>query len=166
MKSIRVVHAALVLVALLQILYYRPRLPEVVASHFDAAGRPNGWSSRTSFFGIYLATIAGVLLVFLALPRAMSRLPDRWINLPRKDYWLAPPRRRETLAAIQRWMGWFGAGVLLFLIFMFQLAIQANLARDRAVGGEAFWVLLAGFVLFTLGWSLLFVLGFRRAPGA
>jgi uncharacterized membrane protein len=166
MKPIRAVHAALVFVVLLQISYYHPRLPERVASHFNAAGKPDGWSSRASFFGVYLATIAVVLLVFHALPRTLYWVPDRWINLPRKDYWLAPQRRRETLAILQRWMGWFGAGVLLFLIFVFQLAIQANFADDRAVAGAAFWGILAGFLLFTLGWSVLFLLRFLRVPSA
>jgi hypothetical protein len=36
------------------------KLPAVVASHFDAAGMPNGWSSRR-FYAILLAVI-GVIL--------------------------------------------------------------------------------------------------------
>ncbi len=36
------------------------RLPPVVASHFDAAGLPNGWSSRPAY--ALLLVVVGVLL--------------------------------------------------------------------------------------------------------
>ena len=164
MKLMGAVHAALVVVVLFQVTYYHPKLPEMVASHFDAAGRPDGWSSKGSFLGIYAASVALVMLVFHGVPLALSWLPERWINLPRKDYWLAPPRRRETLATLRRWMAWLGAGVLLFLILVFQLAIQANLAQERAARGEGFLLVLGGFLLFALGWTAFFILRFWRVP--
>jgi hypothetical protein len=72
-------------------------LPDPVPSHFDAAGRVDGWMSRTS-----LLVVAGVIgLVVLvgipALTRALTAGDGTWINIPQasKDYWLAPQRRDE-----------------------------------------------------------------------
>jgi uncharacterized membrane protein len=39
----------LIAVGVLQSIYYYPRMPEVVASHFDGLGAANGWSSKNGF---------------------------------------------------------------------------------------------------------------------
>ena len=59
----------LVAIALLQSAFYYPQLPQEMASHFDGAGVANDWSSRNVFFGIYLAMIVMLVVVFLWLPR-------------------------------------------------------------------------------------------------
>ena len=49
-------------VAVLQVVYYYPQLPAVVASHFDGHGAANGWSGKEFFFGLYLV----ILLLLVA----------------------------------------------------------------------------------------------------
>lgn len=44
--------AGLMVLLAVQALYYYPQLPERMASHFGADGRPNGWTTREGFFGI------------------------------------------------------------------------------------------------------------------
>jgi uncharacterized membrane protein len=44
----RVAFATLLGIVLLQAFVYYPQLPAQLASHFDAAGRPNGWSSKSA----------------------------------------------------------------------------------------------------------------------
>jgi hypothetical protein len=63
------------------------RLPPVVASHFDAAGAPNGWSSRGSY-AILLAAI-GVLLPLgiIGLVTALTQRGPQLLNIPARDYW-------------------------------------------------------------------------------
>jgi uncharacterized membrane protein len=67
-----------------------PQLPERVATHFGAGGEPNGWMSRaghvrfTLLFGLIVP--AFVIAIFATMPR----FGDRWMNIPNKDYWLAP----------------------------------------------------------------------------
>lgn len=102
MRTSRLAILLLLVLAFLQYAYFAPLLPERVASHFDAAGQADGWSSKTAFFVFNLAFVAGMALLFLGLTAWQGRIPSAWINLPHKDYWLAPERRAATLETIQR----------------------------------------------------------------
>jgi uncharacterized membrane protein len=62
------------IVAVFQIIHYYPRLPDKVASHFNAAFRPDGWMSKRGFILVYAAiagtmVLAGLVLHVMALPR-------------------------------------------------------------------------------------------------
>ena len=102
------------------------RLPEIIATHFDLAGIPNGWSSHAGL----LATLAMMLVVLGILFLSagwLDRFPDRFVNLPNKDYWLAPGRRSDAFATLRDWMRWFLVIVLAFLVFVITAALKANL---------------------------------------
>src|SRR5687768_10431534 len=84
------------------------QLPARVATHFDFQGHPNGWMSRSGHltFMWILGTILPLLpVVILYLTRS---LPPGLINVPNRDYWLAPERRQETLAYLMRLGIWAG----------------------------------------------------------
>ena len=78
-------------------LYYYPRLPAEVAHQFGASGQPDAWGSKEHFLVVYLVTVAVMAATFLGLGLAMPKIPNSAINLPNKEYWLAPERRRQTL---------------------------------------------------------------------
>jgi hypothetical protein len=88
---------ALVLIGIGQLCWQYNQLPARVATHFDFEGRPNGWMSREShvtqaiLFTVIIAGALSVLSIFL------GRIPDKLINLPYREYWLAEPRRAESL---------------------------------------------------------------------
>jgi hypothetical protein len=147
----------------LQSLAYYPQLPPVVASHFDAAGTPNGWQSKAMFFGIYWGVSLLMTLAFYALPVLLRRLPVAVINLPHRDYWLAPERRQESLASLAVYMHWFGNAMIGLLLVTFELAIEANLRRQN-LPPDAMWALLAGFLIFTGAWLVRLYRRFAR-PG-
>jgi uncharacterized membrane protein len=110
-----------------QILWLRDRLPERVASHFDFAGNPNGWTTRDGFLATYgiMVTATGLLLLGGAL--LMRRVPATMINLPNRDYWLDPARRGEALGYLETWMLWFGVATTAFLMAMMSLAFNFSL---------------------------------------
>jgi len=147
----------------LQILYYYPQLPETVASHFDGAGRPNGWSSKEAFFGVYALMVALQVLIFRVLPPRLGRLPPRLVSLPNRDYWLGPERREETLAYLTTSMAWFGFASILFAVVTIQLVIEANLSQ-APLNGTMMWVLLAAFFAFVFLWVARLLLRFARKP--
>ena len=60
-KYLRVI---LFLILLLMMLIAYPSLPTRLAVHFDAAGNPNGWSSKNDFYTTYLI-LAGTYLAIL-----------------------------------------------------------------------------------------------------
>jgi hypothetical protein len=72
-------------------------LPPTVASHFGPDGKPNAFMSKSAFCGLHLFIVTLLAAVFGAVGRMVSALPIEMINLPHKDYWLAPERRQESL---------------------------------------------------------------------
>jgi len=61
------------------------------------------------------------------LPIAVAAAPAELINLPRKDYWLRPERRKETFRFLRARLEWFACGVLFVLLYATSQAINANL---------------------------------------
>ncbi len=121
--------AVLALLMVVQMAYYYPQLPDTVASHFNAMGRPNGWMSKTAFVVIVLAALllsaAPTVGFALLLPHLQNAM-----NLPNKEYWLAPERRDNTLAFVGASMIWIESLVVALLLvinyFVCRLNIDGN----------------------------------------
>jgi uncharacterized membrane protein len=144
----------------LQCLYYYPLLHETVASHFDGAGQPNGWSSKSSFFGLYLFLVGVISFAFFALPRLLHRFPASLINIPHREYWLTAERKKPALEMLAEEMGWFGIFILLFMLTTIQLAINANLTAS-GLPADVMWMLLGAFFAFTGIWLVRLYRRFR-----
>ncbi|MBN1417683.1 MAG: DUF1648 domain-containing protein [Planctomycetes bacterium] len=147
-----------------QYLYYSPRLPERVASHFDASGNPDGWSSKGAFFATFAIGLLVVTAVFWGISLLIPRLPRSLINLPRKDYWLAPERRQDTMAFIGRRLVEFVFALQVFLVGILHLSIRANLATGAPRTATGFWILLGIFLAFSAAWTVIYLLHFLRVP--
>jgi uncharacterized membrane protein len=150
----------LVFAIALQIAHYYPLVPDRVASHFDASGRPNGWSPRGVFFGFYVLTVVITLCIFEVSPHLLKRVPSSWISLPKREFWLSPERRERTLELIGSQMHMFGIATIMFMACTFQLAIQANLPDGRGFNVALMWTLLGVYVLVTIVWTARFIYGF------
>jgi hypothetical protein len=141
------------------------RSPAVMASHFDVAGRPNGYLDRDAFFAIQLITTGLVALVCGAGGPLADRLPISVINLPHKDFWLAPLRRAATLERLGSALEVQGGATLLLLTLVFDLATAANFRPDRRFAAGLFWPALLLYGVFLLAWSGLMLKTFARPPG-
>ena len=152
---------ALTAIPVLQTLYYYPQLPEVVASHWDGLGAPNGWSSRFGFFGVYLGIVILLAGVFIYLPGWGMKRGRRSLNLPNAEYWLAPERIEQTRAMIQHQLTIMAVVHLALAIVVMQLAIQANFEPGASLDGSIFWILIVYFI-FLIVWLVRFMLRFRK----
>jgi uncharacterized membrane protein len=152
----------LILASVVQTLYYYPQLPEVVASHFNSSGIANGWQPKGAFFGIYCGVIMLIVLVFSVSTLFLDRIPDSLINLPRKDYWLAPERRAETFSFINGQMLTFGNVTLVFILVVFHFAIRANLTPQKQLPSSIMMPLLGAYILASAFWTIRFILRFRK----
>jgi len=170
MRAGRAVLTVLLAAVVIQTLYYYPQLPSTVASHFGPGGRPNNWSSKEVFFQIYLGVVGLLLGSFVGLPVLFRSISPAWINLPNKDYWLAPERRERTFAILAREMLWFGNATIALMIVVFELAIRANLTKaSRGSAPEpvrlsqpAMWALLVAYFLYLAVWLIRFYRQFPR----
>jgi uncharacterized membrane protein len=140
-----------------------PQLPLRVASHFDVHGNPDGWMDRTLF--LLLMALVGLLMPGMALLLGvlLRWLPASQINLPHREYWLAPERRAETIAEIPRRFLWPSCWTLVFLLGIHMLVIDAN-QRDPSHLSSAIWVWLAVYLVSIAIWVAALVRHFRRVP--
>jgi hypothetical protein len=92
---------------------------------------------------VVLAAVVG-----FGVPRIIEAMPVSLINLPKKEFWLGPERREETLFYIRAWSAWFGCGLLAFLLFVMELAFRANLQSPPRFNNGAFVPALLAFVAF------------------
>jgi uncharacterized membrane protein len=164
MAASRLVFTGLVLAALALAVAYYPQLPERMASHFDGAGQANGWSPKAFFFGLEAFVLVLMTACFAVLPAVIEQLPPRLVNLPNKDYWLAPERRAATMARVSSALTWFGCAVLAVLIAATWLVIRVNLGLEPALPSVPMWTLLAALVACVLLLMLRFLYLGRRPP--
>jgi uncharacterized membrane protein len=102
-------------------------LPAIVAVHFDAGGKPNGFTTREGCrqFMLVLTLGAPVFIVFVTalIPRL---IPATMINIPNRAYWLAPERADESIGFLSEQGIWFGCIFLVFAACIDELLVQAN----------------------------------------
>lgn len=162
MSWLRRIFYILVASAVIQVIYYYPKMPAVMASHFDGLGAPNDWSSRGFFFGIYLGIVLLLVIVFEFVPQWSEKRSSFGMKIPRPDYWLAPERIEQTRAFFRSQMYLMGIAHILLSVYTVQLAILANFDAQPRLHSSIFWALLIYFV-FLSGWLLHFFLHFRKS---
>lgn len=158
---LRYVFRFLAALAVIQVVYYYPRMPVVVASHFDGIGAPNAWSGKAGFFGLYLVIVVMLIAIFEFLPRWSGSRPNFGLKLPHRDYWLAPERIARTQSFFRNQMIMMGVMHMALAIFTVQLVILANFDPQPQLHPSIFWALLIYFVLL-LAWLIHFFLHFRK----
>ena len=158
----RLLYFLLLFAGLLTAAYYYPQMPQRMASHFAADGHPNGRMPREPFFLMLFVVAASSAIVAFFAPWQIASTQNARINLPNRDYWLAPERRDTTMRYIAAMMGWFGCALLFVLISGAFLAIEANLAPDGRFHSQAMMAVLVGFLLFLLVWMVRFIRHFQR----
>jgi uncharacterized membrane protein len=151
----------LVALAILQVIYYYPQVPDTVASHFDGLGSANAWSSKNGFFGLYLAMILLLVIVFVFAPRWSETRIRFGMKIPNRDYWLAPERLQQTKAFFRRQMMIMGVAHLMLAMYTIQLAILANLNQQLRLHPGIVWALGLYFI-FLIAWLIHFFMHFRK----
>jgi uncharacterized membrane protein len=161
-----IVYLLMLTMGLLNWAHVYPQLPATMASHFSAHGVANGWAPKSAFFGI-MAFCAGLsAFVGFFVPRQISTRPASKLNLPNKDYWLAPEQREDTWRFIRAQMIWFACALLFVLLFGSSQAINANLPSVGRFNSEAMLAVMLGFGLFCALWIALFLRRFYTVPPA
>lgn len=157
----RLLLATLVL-AIAFILVTGNSLPSVVASHFIAGGAANGFMPRAIYLRFIIAFLVGLPLLIALLTGITSLLPARFINLPHREYWLAPERYADTLAYLRRHGVHFGVMLAIFFCFVHWLVVQANAHHPPLFPEPLFFIGMAAFLVGLVIWVGGFIVHFRR----
>ncbi len=160
----RVTFILLALYAAIHFPSYYSQLPAVVASHFNGRGVANGWQTKPAFFTVFVGVSVLAAVVGFGLPRIIMAVPVELINLPNKQYWLAPERLAETQEFFSTYFAWFGCAVFLIVILTFDYAVQSNLHPENQPDPARMWYMLAGFLVFMIGWIIRMLMKFLRPP--
>jgi uncharacterized membrane protein len=161
----KLIYLLLAAVGLIYFSLLYPQLPDRMASHFNASGAATAWMPKSGFFMlIAIVTLAAGVPVFL-VPLSMSKLSNDKINLPNKNYWLAPERRAETMQYLGIQMGWFGCGLLALLLCGLYNAVAANFRPDHHFDSSSFYAVLGAFLAFIIVWLVRLLSHFARVPG-
>jgi uncharacterized membrane protein len=144
-----------------QIIFYYPNLPEIVATHFDASGTPNGIMPKRLFLTFEIALLLLIVSESLLIPFIVEKVPLRFISLPNRDYWFANGRRATTLEWLRGRFDALGILLVTFFIVTNQIVLRANVQRS-ALPVWLFVAVLGVFVGALAAWMIGFVRKFRR----
>jgi uncharacterized membrane protein len=138
-------------------------LPDRVATHFDFSGEPNDWMSRPSYL---LVVISFGLLFPLALPAALTALhwlPTSFINVPNREYWLAPERLAETQSYLVRHALWLSSLEVGLVIALHLLTVDANRQNPPRLA-SGIWLIVLLFLVGVGVWIGTLVWHLTRGP--
>jgi serine/threonine-protein kinase len=132
-----------------------PWMPERVATHFGPDGGPDGWESRSAY-ATYLLSASVLISALCAGPLYLARkLPDSLINIPERDYWLAPENRDEAHARLFALGLAIATATTVLFIALHLLTVRANRSRPpRLEPAEAFGLIAIFLVILgAVVWS-------------
>lgn len=160
----RLVFALLAIYAEIHFSSSYAQMPEVVASHFDGRGAPNGWQTKTAFFGAFIAMTALSVVIGFGLSAIIGAIPIQLINLPNKQYWLSPEHRGATLEFLKSYFAWFSCAIYLVMIVFFDYAVQSNLRPENPPAVSHLWYTLGVFLGFVVVWLIRMFMRFGGVP--
>ncbi len=138
------------------------QMPERVATHFNAAGNPNGWMSLRQHLlilgigGTLLPAILATAFYGLRFTRAER------LRIPNREHWLAPERRAETFAWLFRHALWFDCLWLAFFTAIGLLILQANTVHPPRLAPGPSLALGAGFTAGVILWGVCMIRRFMK----
>jgi len=137
--------------------------PAQVATHFDLQGNPNGWMSRAGNLVAHVLLAVGMPLLIYGIFSLTSLFPTQLINLPRREYWLAPERRAETLRELRRQSLWLGCLIILFTAGLYVVTLLANQDNPPKLDPRGVLLVLGGFLLSLAIWVVFLLRRFSKA---
>ncbi len=138
------------------------QLPERVATHFGTHGEPNGWMPKSSAVMMMGGFGLGLPLLFVTLSLLLRFVPPELVNLPQREYWLAPEHRDVTYAFISRQLIWLACMLVCFIAACNWLTVQANNTAPVRMPTDQFLIVLGTFLAALIVWIVNLLRQFRR----
>ncbi len=97
------------------------------------------------------------VLLFASLffsPWLIRVTPDKWINLPNKEYWLKTENRGKAMAMLSTELYKFGVLIFTFMFVVGLLVLQANLSDPVLLRGDLFWPPFVFIMIYSVYWTV------------
>lgn len=146
------------LFSIAHVAYYYPQLPDTVASHFNARGEADATTSKTAHTALMISLQTGLVVMFLGFTFGLRHLPPTLINLPHKEYWLAPERRGRTYERMGCSLLMIAIGTQIFFVAINQIVTLYNLGVPAT---QWFWVVFGIYMVFVIGYCIWLFISFR-----
>lgn len=141
-----------------------PDLPSRIASHFDMAGRADGWRMKNAFGLGTLPVHLGTAVLLVGLMSFIHRLPPRFINVPNPEYWRQPTNFQIACQFLRDWSRWFTAAELTWATFFDRQLFLANQRQPPHLDSQATNLLLAAAILGAPIMIAVLLIRFSRIP--
>lgn len=135
-----------------------------LATHFDGDGVPNDWMTRGGYRAFILGFGLGMPVFMAGLFCVIAKLGGRGLNVPNKDYWLAPERREAALDFIRRQGVWMGCIMAGFFTALHHLTLAANELDPPRLPMPEFIAIVGCFLAAVGLWIFVLLRRFRRPP--
>jgi hypothetical protein len=132
---------------LVELFWAYNQLPERVHAHFPSWVHLDGEGPKWVF--VVICTAIPVLIAIAALIsiRLVKRQPDKFVQIPNRDYWMSPIRRDRTLDLIASRIYLLGAVKFVADGVFIYAAVRANLAGTSELNPRLLFFLACGFVI-------------------
>lgn len=121
---------------LLQLAHVYPALPATISTQFDSNGTPLRTMTKDEFVMFHLGFVLFMSCIFAGVGFLVARLPAKFVAIPNKDYWLAKPRRVETMKGLQSDLCWMGLVVGGFVMIIDYFVMDAAIRNTRSITPE------------------------------
>ena len=138
-------------------------LPDRVACHFGLDGNADDWMGRVPYLLLIGAIPAVLALLFALVSRRIRTAGASFVNIPRRDYWLAPERRDRTAALIRDRLTWLLCLLSLFFGSLHVLTVAANRTSPPHLNMGALLVVVIVFLVAQMQWLFMLVMRFAEA---
>ena len=140
----------LVLVArVVTIAWAAVNLPDNVASHFDASGSANDWTSRSGYLAFDIG-ITALMMLGLPMLRGLANGSGAGVNIPNRDYWFRPENRATLRRLLTGDLVFIACATGLLLTWLTVSVVVANQKAEPAMGSWSLMVVL-GYALVVVG---------------
>ncbi|MGM0441652.1 MAG: hypothetical protein ACQEQC_04445 [Elusimicrobiota bacterium] len=125
-----------------------------VAIHYGSGGVADRWVSSFTHSFNFMVLHTGLFILFYFLPRLTFSIPDKWLFIPNKDYWLTPENKSKAADKLSGLIYKYGISVFILLFGAGILSIQANLQKPVELNVSLLLIFVFLFAVYSVVWSI------------
>ena len=141
-----------------------PALPVLVATHFGFDGAPNGFATRDQYRIFILVLLIGLPALIAGTLIWLPKAYPTSLNIPHRDYWLAPQRASETYAFLRGHGFRLGSLLVWLIVGVHWLVLEANKTRPVHLPSGTLTLVLPLFLAGIALWIGALLMRFRKPP--